>query len=193
MPRRQRCSSVSVLASLFALTLCAAPASAAPASARVTAAISIEAYTHGNGDGSLNFGEIAPNLGGTVTIDPSQRNRNRLSYSGVTMVRDNGISDAWFRVYGIEGALYRVFLPASTVVTSPADLTMLVDAFRCCPDSMSQGNSRVFSTLGRIRAQGSGGGPAGRDELYIGATLHVGADQASGLYTGTFDVSVGYE
>jgi hypothetical protein len=81
---------------------------------------------------------------------------------------------ATFDLEGESGNDVIITLPASTTITNGTQ-TMLVDNFVSDPDDTNP------VTLG--------GTPT---VLSVGATLNVAANQASGTYTGTFDVSINY-
>jgi len=83
-------------------------------------------------------------------------------------------SVATFDLEGESGNDVIITLPASTTITNGTQ-TMLVDNFVSDPDDTNP------VTLG--------GTPT---VLSVGATLNVAANQASGTYTGTFDVSINY-
>ena len=83
------------------------------------------------------------------------------------------VSAADFDVTGTSGATYSLTLPGSANITSGAN-TMLVDTF-------------TSSLTG-----GTGTLTGGSDSFQIGATLNVGANQAAGAYTGSFNVTVEY-
>lgn len=122
----------------------------------------------------LHFGTIwRGTTAGTVTVDPLTGNRT--STGGVTL---SGLaplhSVAAFNVEGESGRDVNITLPASTTITNGAE-TMTVDVFVSDPDDTNP------ITLG-----------AGATVLRVGATLNVLANQVSGTYTGTFDVSVNY-
>ncbi len=79
---------------------------------------------------------------------------------------------ASFDVTGATGQAYFITLPASATLTSGGD-SMNVDTFN----------------------HDAGGSPTlagGSDTFNVGATLNVGATQAAGTYSGTFDVTANY-
>lgn len=81
------------------------------------------------------------------------------------------------------GLSFNVTLPTSTTLQHGTDM-MTLDSFTVATDTDTNPLNRL------LEDNGSGGGTNG---FGVGATLHVGADQAPGLYSGTFIVSVQYE
>ncbi len=73
---------------------------------------------------------------------------------------------------GASGATYSITLPSSAILTSGGD-TMTVDTYT--------DDAGATPTL-----------VGGSDTFNVGATLHVGATQAAGTYSGTFSVTVHY-
>jgi len=90
-----------------------------------------------------------------------------------------GVQAAGFTIRGEQHATYNI------TISSPGTLTN------------EQGDMMTFDTLISDPA-GTGmlgsidDGTAGSQELKVGATLHIGADQPSGDYSGTFNVQVNY-
>ena len=168
------------------------PAAATAADANATASATIQdslTLTHiveGN-QGNIFFGSIVPgNSPGWVQIDPSEKKKKRLEYSGVTVLNPKWISDAHFLVRGDANREYQIQIPSSlTIVSGPN--SMLVDSFLCCPESLGKEHGGwVYGTVGRLDRRGE-------DFLHVGATLHVGANQPGGFYEGEFTVTVAYQ
>ena len=119
----------------------------------------------------MNFGDVvAGGSAGTVALTPAGV---RSATGGATLGNAGGVAAAAFTVSGQGSATYAITLPASTTVTSGGN-SMTVDTFASNP-----------SGTGALSAGGS-------QALTCGATLNVGASQASGTYTGTFNVTVTY-
>lgn len=125
----------------------------------------------GNTQG-LAFGKFVAGSGGTVTVDAGGL---RSESGGVILVPSGAGAAAQFSVTGDPGATYAISLPGNGVVslTSGAS-SMAVNNFTSSPG--------LTGTLG-------GGGS---QTLSVGATLSVGGNQASGSYSGAFDVIVNY-
>ena len=119
---------------------------------------------------NLAFANIVPDAAqaGTVVIDTSGGRTCApvLSCSGST-------SAAAFDVSGSDGSTYQVTLPPETLVSSGGN-NMTVSAF----------NSSLAGNTGTLTG--------GTDSFTIGGTLNVGANQATGSYTGQFTVTVEY-
>ena len=131
----------------------------------------------------LNFGQIASGpVAGSVTVVPNKSGKDLVTVSGVTLVSSAHVSDARFRVSGEAGAQYVVTLPGSATVQSPGGASMLLDVFASAP-----GSTGSVSFVGTLSSSN------GRDDLYVGATLHVSVAQPAGVYTGTFAVTVAYQ
>ncbi len=128
----------------------------------VAAPISISAA------GNMDFGTMVPTgTAGTVTVTPAG------ARSSVDVDLLGGTSAAAsFDVTGDGGANYSITLPSSATLSSG-------------------GNTRTIDTF----TDDAGATPTlvgGSDTFNVGATLNVGATQASGTYSGTFSVTVNY-
>jgi hypothetical protein len=121
----------------------------------------------------LNFGAIVPSsAAGTVVVGSD----NSISGTGgITLIPQLGThSAASFTVNGAEGALFYVTLPTTTTLTREGSTeTMTVSEF-------------LHNATGALDASGA-------EDFNVGATLAVAANQAGGVYNGTFDVTVTYE
>ncbi|HYR27817.1 MAG TPA: DUF4402 domain-containing protein [Thermoanaerobaculia bacterium] len=158
-----------VVVSLFSVAAFgqASATATANATARVVTPIAIAKLT------DLNFGSlIASPAAGTVTIDPAG---TRTSGGGVTLL-NSPYSAATFNVTGEPLTAYTITLPNAIPIVHTVNnaFTMVVNTFASNPSGTG--------TLSALGAQ----------QLNVGATLQVAAGQASGLYTGTFDVTVAY-
>ncbi len=116
----------------------------------------------------LAFGSAAgdADLAGTVVISPAG---TKTVTGGAA---DFGGADraAEITVQGTKNTSYSCILPGSITVTSGAN-SATVDTFTTNP-----GLSGTF-------------GPSGKVSMNIGATLHLAAGQAAGIYSGTFDLT----
>ncbi|MCI0507138.1 MAG: DUF4402 domain-containing protein [Gammaproteobacteria bacterium] len=150
------------------------------ASANVVAPITITQNT------ALDFGTLIPDTAvQTVAVTAA----GAISASGaVTLVGGHAAGN--FTVQGTAGESYVITDPGVVVITAGAN-TMNVDTW-------------IFTTADCIEATAAacGGGatvipgvaPAlGSDTMTVGATLHVGANQAAGAYTATFNMTVNYQ
>ena len=122
----------------------------------------------------LAFGNIASGTSeGTVVIATDGA---RTSTGGVTLIEAGNVSNAAsFDINGYADASFTIEAPASIVIeTEGGAEQMTVDNF-----VSSLGADSVLDANGEATLQ-------------VGATLNVSAQQAAGLYSGSFDVIVAY-
>ncbi|MDD2286050.1 MAG: DUF4402 domain-containing protein [Paludibacter sp.] len=152
----------------------------AGAGAKIIAPLSIENTQ------SLEFGNIvASSTGGTVTVAPGDA--TTASYDGVAapVGLANTIQSAKFTVYGETGANYSITIKDGADGTGEADKVTL---------SNGVDNIMVVDLLQNKEATSNVISATPDDNvIFVGGTLHVGGGQASGAYTGTFNVTVAYE
>ena len=143
-----------------------------PTSAKIVEVINISLTNAG-----LDFGTLVPTgTDGEVEIlaDGTQRNTSNVDVIG----QENSFSNATFNVTGEEGLTFKITAPDAaytTQLTSTGNDPMTVKDF----------TFTVATTNNTINA---GGTPFG-----VGATLEVAGNQGSGIYEGTFPVTVQYE
>jgi len=120
----------------------------------------------------LKFGNVAAGSNsGTVVISITG---DRSATGGATLIAAGNVSNAAaFDITGYPDASFTISLPASILIASGAN-NMEIDNF-------------VSSLGASSNLDGSG-----EAELKVGATLNVDANQAVGLYTGSFDVTIAY-
>ncbi len=118
--------------------------------------------------GDMDFGTmLTTGTAGTVTVTPAG------ARSSVDVDLFGGLpSAASFDVTGAVGQAYSITLPSSATLSSGGN-TMTIDTFNH--------DAGATPTL-----------PGGSDTFNVGATLNVGATQATGTYSGTFSVTVNY-
>lgn len=159
-----------LLIAMGAVALAAANTSAASAadasadaSARIIQPISIDKTAN------MNFGEILPSsAAGTVVLGTS----GSLNASGGALVFDSSNAQAAaFLVSGEGNEAYTLTLPTS-ITLSDGENSMTVSSF----------------TSDATQVLNSGG----QENLHVGASLGVGANQSAGEYAGSFIVSVDY-
>ena len=164
----KKLSALAILVIGFAANVSAQSTASASASATIVTPISITKTL------DLDFGNVAASgAAGTVIINPAGA---RSTSGGVSLpVIPGTVSAASFNVAGQANYTYAITLPASVVISSGAN-NMTVNAFTSTP-----------TTTGTLSAGGA-------QTVNVGATLNVGAAQASGLYTSAtpFDVTVNY-
>ncbi|HNX44347.1 MAG TPA: DUF4402 domain-containing protein [Bacteroidales bacterium] len=110
----------------------------------------------------MNFGNVAVNsTAGTVVL---ATDGSRTTTGGVTLpVTAGSPAAASFTVTGTAGYTYAITLPGATTIANGV-ITMGVDTWTSSPDATG--------TL-----------TGGTETLTVGATLHVGAAQAAGVYS----------
>ncbi len=165
---------VAVAAALAGASFATSASAAASATANATAEI-LQSLTL-TADTALDFGQIAANTGGTVTIkaDSTVSQTGSLVWTGTRV-------PAGFTATGSKGAAIVVTLPtvASTLylggVTTSAN-KMTLDTFSVNPAAGFQ----LDVTTGKA-------------QFDVGGRLTVASGQVAGVYTGTFAVSVEYQ
>ncbi|MBJ6798959.1 DUF4402 domain-containing protein [Geomonas propionica] len=128
-------------------------------------------------DADLSFGKfMSGSSGGSVAVD---KDNKQTVGGGVTTTAAFGgtATAAAFQISGEQGGTYAVTLPATVTLTDGGTNTMTAGSFTTTING-ALGSTGTF-------------GPAA-DILKIGATLTVAASQASGNYTGSFNVDVDY-
>ncbi|WP_224984178.1 DUF4402 domain-containing protein [Geomonas agri] len=121
----------------------------------------------------LNFGRfMSGGTGGSVVVDTAGA---QSVTGGVTTTAALGgtATAATFTISGEPTSTYAVTFPAQTPLTGPGT-SMIIGTF-------TMDSSGTLNTFG-----------AAPETLSVGATLTVGASQASGAYSGTVDVAVNY-
>ena len=121
----------------------------------------------------LNFGNVAvDNTLGTVLLTNAGV---RSKTGGVTLPAITGtVTPAKFKVNGEGTSTYSITLPTTDqTISDGASHNMTINAFEC--------SAGAVGTL-----------VGGTQDFTVGATLNVGASQATGVYTGSFNVTVNY-
>lgn len=114
----------------------------------------------------LNFGKVANNAAGKVIVATDG------TATGLSQIGTTTPSAATFDVTAASGYAYSVSLPESVELVSGTN-KMTVDTFKDNAGATPQGTGEV-QTIG------------------VGATLNVATSQATGNYTGEFNVTVTY-
>lgn len=129
----------------------------------------------------LDFGDIIPSAtAGTVTLEPDG---SRSRTGGVTLA-GNGGEPARFAGLGSLNRQVNIALGSNTIFITGPGTRMRVRTF-----TIGSTPTAVLSTAPtrfRITA------PLGNYNFPVGATLEVGANQASGDYSGTFTITLDY-
>jgi hypothetical protein len=144
-------------------------------SATATSSATIITPISMSSDVPLAFGNVAVNANaGTVVMTPASPTV-RTSTGGVTLPQTTGTYTAAHFIVGGQGnSAFTIGLPTDITITSSSN-TMHVTTFL----------SSLTSNSGTLNSSGV-------SSFYVGATLNVNATQASGLYSGTFNVTVNY-
>jgi hypothetical protein len=138
----------------------------ANASARIVSPITITK------DVDLSYGNVVSSLVAGTVILPPTASATRTGSAGVALPTVTGtVTAAKFTVGGEAGLSYAISLPASATLTAG-------------------GNNMTLNTFTTDLT--SGGSIGTTNSFFVGATLNVGAGQATGSYTGTFSVTVNY-
>lgn len=132
---------------------------------------------------ALDFGSIsAGTTASVVRIAPNSGARSQLAGGTATLVTGGSEADGTFLLDGDGGLTVVINVPASTNVISGLE-SMLVDNFIWSYNGGGVQSGTDTATLANP-------GPA---TLSIGADLHVDANQAVGVYSGTYSVTVNYQ
>lgn len=155
-----------VAAASFATSAQAATTATGTATAEVLSSLTVTATA------DLQFGQIAANTGGSVTVNAD----STVSSSG-SLISTGTRSPAAFDVVGSPNAMVVVSLPTAPVnlTRSGGTETMSLSGFNTNPN-------------GAFQLNGSGQG-----SFNVGGTLGVASGQVPGAYAGTFQVSVEYQ
>jgi hypothetical protein len=138
----------------------------------------------------LRFGRMAvSSTAGTVTVDP---NTGACAVTG-GVVSAGGCGFAQFGGQGVRRMRLRIQVPTTITLTGPGGATMVAN-------TITLGTAPELQYIG-----GNGNGLGNGNRRYeitsntgiftfrIGGRLNVGANQAPGVYTGTFNVTVQYQ
>jgi len=150
----------------FATSANAAATATATATAEVLETLTLTAVN------DLNFGQIAANSGGTVTV-----NANSSVSSTGSLISTGTRAPATFDVTGTANTTVGVTLPAAAVnlTRTGGTETMSLAGFNSNPNGAFQINA------------------SGTASFSVGGTLTVNGSQVPGSYVGTFPVSVEYQ
>lgn len=127
----------------------------------------------------LHFGSLSVSAesGGTCILSTG----NVRSNTGSVNLSNAGTAHrtAAYNVNGSANAAYVITLPGTITVNHSGGETMTVSDIKAKPASAAEGTAGTLSA-------------GGIDTFTVGGTLTVGAAQATGAYTGTFNVTVAY-
>ena len=146
------------------------PVVAATATATVTANIIIEMSV--TTQGNMAFGDVSTSTSaGSVVLSTTG---DRTSIGGATINSSIPGSPGEFSATGEPLAVFSVSMPATVQLTSSSNNSMTVDNFISEP-----------SISGQLDGSGN-------QSVLVGATLHVGSQQAFGSYSGLMSLNVNY-
>lgn len=150
----------------FAGSAQAATTATGTASAEILSSLTVTAT------GNLQFGQIAANTGGTITV-----NADSSTASSGSLVSTGTRSPAAFSISGSPNAMVVLTLPSSAVnlTRTGGTETMSLSGFNSNPGGAFQ-----------LNASGTG-------VFNVGGTLTVASGQVAGAYSGTFQVSAEYQ
>lgn len=117
----------------------------------------------------LNFGKVSNSAAGTVVVATD----GTTSASTLSQIGSTSPAAASFNATAAKGFNYTIALPSSVTLSNGTE-KITVDEFKHDAGTSSQGTGSS-QTIG------------------VGATLNVDAEQSTGNYNGTFDVTVTYE
>jgi Mat/Ecp fimbriae major subunit len=156
---------------LLAVALLGLSANAAAQATSSTMNVEIEsrAITLVN-TGELNFGKLLPyGIAGSLSVATNGVGTG----TNVFLTDATNVRASTWVVSGIPGASFFVTLPTSVAISNGTNSMTVTGFYR------SGAIQLVLDT-------------AGNRDFAVGARLNVGANQASGVYTGTFNVTASY-
>ncbi len=131
---------------------------------------------------SLHFGTMSVPTGAVNIVLSTTNVRTASIPANVTLLSQSPLRQtATYTVYGDNNKHYLITLPTNNVVTISSGANHIhVNNF--LPYTNSMGNGHFDGILNSL----------GEDTFSVGATLVLLSGQASGVYTGTFNVTVAY-
>ena len=182
-----RCLRAAACACALALGLAPTVASAANNIDSTTTAVVIEPLTLIKLV-DMDFGNlIVPTVNSTITINPTVSPTCTITNG---MIHTGACQPAVFMGLGEDGRRINVNRPNAPIVISNGAQTMNIDPV------ILNGDPNLVYVSGNVNGNGvvkyDINSPSGLFSFRLGGTLTVNAGQATGLYTGTFNVSVQY-
>jgi hypothetical protein len=154
---------------ILLVSLISGTAFAQDASATANAAADIVSPLQISPQQDLNFGKVSNNAAGTVIVASD----GTFSESTLSQIGNTNPTAASFDITAANGFSYKITLPVSVTLSNGTE-AITVDEFNHDAGTDPKGSGSAES-------------------IGVGATLNVDAEQPTGNYTGTFDVSVAYE
>lgn len=150
------------------------------ASANIVAPLTITENT------ALDFGTLVPDtVAQTVTVTAA----GAISATGAIALV-SGHSAGNFTVQGTSGESYIITDPGAVVINSGAN-NMTVNAWRFTTADCTEATAAACG--GGVTVIPGVAPALSTDTMTVGATLNVGANQAAGAYTATFNMTVNYQ
>ncbi|HEY4616698.1 MAG TPA: DUF4402 domain-containing protein [Flavobacterium sp.] len=138
---------------------------------------------------SLNFGTSTKQSGVAGSVVLSAANAARDFNGGVSgSLIGEPASNAVFNVSGTYNSSYSITLPTSITVVEPGSTSMTINELKirfngAAEDiAINEGNNSISKVLNS----------SGDDSFRLGGKLNIGSEQAEGLYSGTYYVTVDY-
>lgn len=128
----------------------------------------------------LDFGNIIPGPGGTVTINAQTQ---AVTYVGAVSAGGGTISTAKFVATGTPNRTVTLSLSPSPIVLTSGANSMTVNQIRI---SVNGGGPQPLGPNPNL-------GPLGVINFAIGGRLNVAANQPAGSYTGSFSLTMNYQ
>jgi hypothetical protein len=155
------------LAALFSINQAFGASTTGSAGVKIFQALTIEPDT------ALNFGSIAPgSTDGTITLSADAVTAPNVT-GGITIVTGSTNSAGKFIVSGETDATY--------ILDTIGDITLALVGGSGTTMTVSD----VTTSAGRTLTNGT-------NDLFIGGTLNVAANQAAGVYAGIYNVTANY-
>ncbi len=138
---------------------------------------------------SLNFGSTNKQSGvaGSVVLSTSDASRDFIGGVSGSSAGD-AASNAIFNLYGKDSSSYSITLPTSITVVEPGSMSMTIDELKI----------RFSGGAGDIAINGANNSISkmlssdGTDSFRLGGKLNIQPEQAAGLYSGTYSITVDY-
>ncbi|MGD8570671.1 MAG: DUF4402 domain-containing protein [Gammaproteobacteria bacterium] len=161
---------LSVLSILLLTGFLTVPAFAA--SAQATVSVKVVRHITVTNKANMSFGHLS--VGETAGAVVLGQDGSRNPTGGVILETGGSSTPASFTATGEPNTSFAVTLPEFITMTDSGGNAMTVDSF-----NSTAGNTGKFDDTGK-------------QELNVGATLRVNANQALGNYTGSMNISINY-
>ncbi|ABC62680.1 DUF4402 domain-containing protein [Erythrobacter litoralis] len=167
---------------VLATAMSAAPALAQDASTQGSASVAIAEPLSITKVRDLDFGQIIPNGTGIARVRINSSNGNRSANANATLIGTRG-DRATFTVVGEPRTQVNLSVAGPVISLSGPGATITVDRLRA---SRNNGGQRSLPRTFRIPRSGS-------MTIGFGGRLNAAPDQAPGIYSGDFELTVVYQ